>query len=183
MVAIFIHYQTVLLELMSWKWRAPYPITPEQKHPVPLSDLKIHLYYMLTTYVSKCDASSNLVWAFFVFPFLSLLFTKRFAMSSGISKWTGERCGGGGRGSTVCAFDYLKTDIWQICKPSFYWSTLGKLFSCVPTAIIVVIIKLVVLKVHVSYPESLRSSGTLCLHGTKSKRDQTFPAKSPFSSI
>lgn len=96
MVVIFIHCQTVLLELMSWKWRAPYPITPEQKHPVPLSDLKICLYYMLTTFIAKCDASSNLFWAFFVFPLLSPLFTVvcneqwHLKMNGGMLLWRWE---------------------------------------------------------------------------------------------
>lgn len=58
-------------------------------------------------------------------------------------------------------------------------------FSCVSTAIIVVTINLMVLKVQDLYPESLRSSVTLCwyqINVTKVKRDHTFPAKYPLLS-
>lgn len=169
---------------MSWKWRAPYPITPEHKHPVPLSDLKIHLYYMLTTFISECDASPNLFWAFFFFWYF--LSRHRFLLSC--SQWTvasqnelgSAAVAVGGEAGLTARFM-----TWQIYKPSFYSSTLGKLFSCVSVAIIVVIINLVVLKVQDLYSESFRSSVTLRLHGmnvTKAKRERTFPAKSPFLS-
>lgn len=58
-------------------------------------------------------------------------------------------------------------------------------FSCVSSAIIVVTINLMVLKVQDLYPESLRSSVTLCqyqINVTQVKRDQTFPAKYPLLS-
>lgn len=58
-------------------------------------------------------------------------------------------------------------------------------FSCVSTAITVATINLMVLKVQDLYPESLRSSVTLCryqINVSKVKRDKTFPAKSPLLS-
>lgn len=159
---------------MSWKWRAPYPITPEQKHPVPLSDLKIHLCYMLTTFISDCDASSNLFWAFFlnVFPFLSLLFTKRFAMSSGISKWIWNAAAAWGRERNCLCVWWLD----RYANPHFTRVSLASL----ATAILVVIINLVVLKGQELYPGSLRSSVTLHLRGikvTKAKKRPDLPSK------
>lgn len=84
---------------------------------------------------------------------------------------------GDGRGSgTVCAFDGL-TDMQTLILLEYAQQA----FPCVSTAIIVVTINLMVLKVQDLYPESLRSSVTLCqyrINVTKVKNDQTFPAKS-----
>ena len=132
MVTIFIHCQPVLLELVSWKWRAPYPITPEQKKPVPLSDLKIHLYFMLTTFISECDASSDHFWGLFCisFPVTTFFFTKLFAVNSAISKWTGGCCYGGGRGSSaVCAFDDL-TDMQTLILLEYAWQAVLMCVHC-----------------------------------------------------
>lgn len=94
----------------------------------------------------------------------------------------GGCCYGGGRGSgTVCAFDGL-TDMQTL----ILLECAQQAFSCVSTAIIVVTINLMVLKVQDLYPESLRSSVTLCqyqINVTKVKRDETFPAKSPLLSV
>lgn len=88
---------------------------------------------------------------------------------------------GDGRGrGTVCAFDGL-TDMQTL----ILLESTQQAFSCVSTAIIVVTVNLMLLKVQDLYPESLRSSVTLCqyrINVTKVERDQTFPAKSPLLS-